>query len=274
MDTMKTLFALLTCWLLWLPAQAAPLPQLLIAAASDLAYCTDELAAAFHAEAPGAELKFSTGSSGNFFAQIRNGAPFDVFLSADTGYPAQLSRLGAADGKTLAIYAIGQLALWTLDDRVDLAHGLSVLRAPGRGRLAIANPATAPYGRAARALLERDGLWDALQPRLVIGENIAQAAQFVQSGNAQLGMVSLSLPSSPGTARTTRWRRASCAFWPRRRRARSSNGTASRCRESRPHDGLVLACGLSARAVGRGLAHAAPGAGILAGAAGDRRAAG
>jgi molybdate transport system substrate-binding protein len=205
MDTMKTLFALLTCWLLWLPAQAAPLPQLLIAAASDLAYCTDELAAAFHAEAPGAELKFSTGSSGNFFAQIRNGAPFDVFLSADTGYPAQLSRLGAADGKTLAIYAIGQLALWTLDDRVDLAHGLSVLRAPGRGRLAIANPATAPYGRAARALLERDGLWDALQPRLVIGENIAQAAQFVQSGNAQLGMVSLSLLRSPRLAGVGRY---------------------------------------------------------------------
>jgi molybdate transport system substrate-binding protein len=205
MDRMKTLIALLTCWMLWLPAQAAPLPQLLIAAASDLAYCTDELAAAFHAEAPGAELKFSTGSSGNFFAQIRNGAPFDVFLSADTGYPAQLARLGAADGKTLAIYAIGQLALWTLDPQVDLAHGLAVLRAPGRGRLAIANPATAPYGRAARALLERDGLWDALQPRLVIGENIVQAAQFVQSGNAQLGMVSLSLLRSPRLAGVGRY---------------------------------------------------------------------
>jgi molybdate transport system substrate-binding protein len=202
MDKMKTLFALLLSCLLWQPAQAAPL---LVAAASDLAWCTDELAAAFKAEAPGAELKFSTGASGNFFAQIRNGAPFEVFLSADTGYPAQLARLGAADGKTMATYAIGQLALWTLDDQLDLTHGLAVLKEARTGRLAIANPDTAPYGRAARALLERNGLWDAVQPRLVIGENIAQTAQFVQSGNAQLGLVSVSLLRAPRLAGVGRY---------------------------------------------------------------------
>ncbi|MGZ5199623.1 MAG: molybdate ABC transporter substrate-binding protein [Telluria sp.] len=199
---MKTLFAILLACLPWLPAQAAPL---LVAAASDLAWCTGELAAAFHAEAPDAELKFSTGSSGNFFAQIRNGAPFEVFLSADTGYPSQLARLGAADGRTLTTYAIGRLALWTLDGNVDLGRGLAVLRDPRSGRLAIANPATAPYGRAARALLERNGLWDTVQPKLVIGENIAQTAQFVQSGNAQLGMVSLSLLRSPRLAGVGRY---------------------------------------------------------------------
>jgi molybdate transport system substrate-binding protein len=203
MDKMKTLFALVLSCLLSLPAQAAP--QLLVAAASDLAYCTDELAAAFKAEAPEAELKFSTGSSGNFFAQIRNGAPFEVFLSADVGYPAQLAKLGAADGKTLTTYAVGQLALWTVDEQVDLSHGLAVLREPRTGRVAIANPATAPYGRAARALLERNGLWIAVQPKLVIGENIAQTAQFVQSGNAQLGIVSVSLLRSPRLAGVGRY---------------------------------------------------------------------
>lgn len=185
-----------------LPASAAPL---LVAAASDLAYCIDDLAAAFRKEVPDAELKISTGASGNFFAQIRHGAPFHVFLSADMMYPTQLAKVGAADGATLRPYAIGRIVLWTTDARFDLSQGLPVLRDPRATRIAIGNPDTAPYGRAARAVLERDKLWEAVQPRLVIGENIAQAAQFVQTGNAQLGIVSLATVRAPKMAGVGRY---------------------------------------------------------------------
>jgi molybdate transport system substrate-binding protein len=197
MANMKRLLLLLLASLLTLPTRAAPL---LVAAAADLSYCIDELAAAFRKDAPEAELKVSTGASGNFFAQIRNGAPFEVFLSADMDYPAQLARLGVADGATLTPYARGRIALWSLDNTLDLAQGMAVLRAPAVTRIAIANPATAPYGRAAKAALERDGLWAAVQPKLVIGENIAQTAQFVQSGNAQVGIISLATLRSPKMA--------------------------------------------------------------------------
>ena len=188
MFSMKKLLILLLAWTLALPALARPL---LVAAASDLGYCIDELVGAYRKTAPDAELKVSLGASGNFFAQIRNGAPFGVFLSADMDYPRQLAKLGAADGATLAPYAIGRIALWSLDPHIDPARGLAALVADARvKRVAIANPVTAPYGRAAKAALVRDGLWDKVQPKLVIGENIAQTAQFVQTGNAQVGIVS------------------------------------------------------------------------------------
>ena len=174
--------------MLTVPALARPL---LVAAASDLGYCIDELVGAYRKTAPDAEPKVSLGASGNFFAQIRNGAPFEVFLSADMDYPRQLARLGAADGATLVPYAIGRIALWSLDPQVDPNRGLSALIADARvKRFAIANSVTAPYGRAAKAALERDGLWNTVQPKLVIGENIAQTAQFVQTGNAQAGIIS------------------------------------------------------------------------------------
>jgi molybdate transport system substrate-binding protein len=192
MFSMKKFFVLVLASLLastlTLPALARPL---LVAAASDLGYCIDELAAAYRKTAPDAELKVSLGASGNFFAQIRNGAPFEVFLSADMDYPRELARLGAADGATLAPYAVGRIALWTLDPQLDPARGLTALLNDKRvRRFAIANPVTAPYGRAAKAALERDGLWQAAQAKLVVGENIAQTAQFVQSGNAQAGIIS------------------------------------------------------------------------------------
>lgn len=199
---MKKIIVLLLACMWSLPALAAPL---LIAAASDLSYCIDDIAAAFKKEAPEAEIKISTGASGNFFAQIRNGAPFDAFLSADVDYPAQLAKLGAADGSTLTRYAVGRLALWSADPKLDVGKGLSVLRDPRVSRIAIANPATAPYGRAARAALERDGLWDAVQPKLVVGENIAQTAQFVQTGNAQVGLISLASLRSPKLAGAGRY---------------------------------------------------------------------
>lgn len=177
--------------ILALPLQAQPL---LVAAASDLTYCIDELVAAFAKQTPGARVKVALGASGHFYAQIRNGAPFDVLLSADMDYPRELARLGVAKGATLRPYAIGRIALWSPDPRLDpAADGMAVLRDPRVARVAIANPALAPYGRAAKAALQRDGLWQAVQPKLVIGENIAQTAQFVQSGNAQLGIVSVAM---------------------------------------------------------------------------------
>jgi molybdate transport system substrate-binding protein len=189
MFSMKKLFVLLLGCALAVPALARPL---LVAAASDLGYCIDELVGAYRKTAPEVEAKVSLGASGNFFAQIRNGAPFAVFLSADMDYPRQLARLGAADGSTLLPYAIGRIALWSLDPNIDPARGLSALVGDPRvKRFAIANPVTAPYGRAAKAALERDGLWDKVQTKLVVGENIAQTAQFVQTGNAQVGIVSL-----------------------------------------------------------------------------------
>lgn len=202
---MKKFLVILFATLLALPASLATAAPLLVAAASDLAYCIDELAAAFRKETPGAEVKVSTGASGNFFAQIRNGAPFHVFLSADMMYPTQLAKAGAADGATLRPYAVGRIVLWTTDSRFDVNQGLALLRDPRVTRIAIGNPDTAPYGRAAKAVLVRDKLWEAVQPRLVIGENIAQAAQFVQTGNAQLGIVSLATVRSPKMAGVGRY---------------------------------------------------------------------
>ncbi|MDB5916622.1 MAG: Molybdate transporter substrate-binding protein [Massilia sp.] len=197
MQAMMKLILLLTA-LLALPAGAQ---TLLVAAASDLSHCMDELAMAFARQAPQAgrkvELKVSTGASGNFFTQIRNGAPFDVFLSADMGYPGQLAKDGAADGATLIPYALGRIVLWSLDPRFDVKLGMAVLRDRRLTRIAIANPAVAPYGRAAKSALEAAGAWQAVQPKLVIGENMAQAVQFVQTGNAQVGIVSYASVLSP-----------------------------------------------------------------------------
>lgn len=177
-----------------LPAAA---DTLTVAAASDLTYAIDELAAAFAEQVPGAQLKTSVGSSGNFYAQIKNGAPFDVFLSADMKYPAQLAREGAADPATLAPYAVGRIVLWSLDRRFDLSQGMRVLNDARLTRVAIANPDVAPYGRAAQASLMALGFWDTVKPKLVLGENIAQTAQFIQTGNAQVGIVSYATVLAP-----------------------------------------------------------------------------
>jgi molybdate transport system substrate-binding protein len=170
---------------------------LMVAAASDLGYCIDELNTAFRGLNPGAEIKVSLGASGNFFAQIKHGAPFDVFLSADMSYPALLAKEGAAEQASLAPYAVGRVALWTIDPRFNLQEGLRVLADPRLTRLAIANPDVAPYGRAAKAALEAHGYWDAVKAKLVLGENIAQTAQFVQTGNAQMGIISFATVMSP-----------------------------------------------------------------------------
>jgi len=176
-----------------------------IAAASDLVFCLEELNRQFTNSHPDVALKTSTGSSGNFFAQIKNGAPFDLFLSADMNYPKELIKAGAAEESSLFQYAVGRLALWTANTNLALTNGLLALREPVFKRVAIANPEHAPYGRAAREALRHAGLWDGLQSRLVLGDNISQAAQFVQSGNADAGIVALSLVLSPKLTNVGRW---------------------------------------------------------------------
>jgi molybdate transport system substrate-binding protein len=183
--------------LLALCVGTAQAETLLVAAASDLTHCIDELAGAFRQTEPGAELKVTLGSSGNFFAQIKNGAPYDVFLSADMRYPGQLASEGAADSSTLTTYAIGRVALWSLDPRLDLSQGMRVLADARVLRVAIANPDVAPYGRAGKAALQQYGFWDTVRDKVVIGENVAQTAQFVQSGNAQIGLVSYASVLAP-----------------------------------------------------------------------------
>lgn len=184
----KTLLILVaSLGFLALPVSAETLT---VAAASDLSYSIDELAAAFALQVPGAELKTSLGSSGSIYAQIRNGAPFDVFMSADMKYPAQLAQDGAAERATLAPYAVGRIVLWSLDPRFDLSQGMRILNDARLNRIAIANPDVAPYGRAARASLMALGFWGVVKDKLVLGDNIAQTAQLVQSGTAQIGIVS------------------------------------------------------------------------------------
>lgn len=198
--------ALLLAWLL-IPTPGRCAETVAIAAASDLVFCLEDLNRQYTNLHPGVALKTSTGSSGNFYAQIRNGAPFDLFLSADLSYPKELIKAGAAEESSLFQYAVGRLALWTVNTNLAgaLTNGLRALRGPEFKRVAIANPEHAPYGRAAREALRHAGLWDAVQPRLVLGENISQTAQFVQTGNADAGIVALSLALSPRLTNVGRW---------------------------------------------------------------------
>jgi len=184
------------------PKPAAP-PPLRVAAASDLQPVLPVLVEAFRRDT-GHRVDVSFGSSGNFFAQLQNGAPFDVFLSADVEYPKRLESAGLADG--VLEYARGRLVLWTRNDSgLDPGRGLALLGDAGVRRIAIANPEHAPYGRAAVASLRHEQLYDRVRSKLVLGENISQAAQFAQSGNAEVGLIALSLARAPAMRATGRY---------------------------------------------------------------------
>ena len=186
--------------------QAAQAQEIRVAAAADLKFALDELDAQYGKQA-GKKIDVSYGSSGNFFAQIQNGAPFDLLLSADIEYPRKLAAAGLAEPGTLYEYAVGRIVIWMpADARADLAKlGWKALLEPGVERIAIANPEHAPYGRAAVAALRNAGVYEQVRRRLVYGENIAQAAQFVASGSAQAGILALSLAVSPPMRDGKRW---------------------------------------------------------------------
>jgi molybdate transport system substrate-binding protein len=171
--------------------------RLTIAAASDLQTALPAIARAFE-QTGAARATLTFASSGTLFAQIRNGAPFDVFLSADGDYPRRLARENVGDPSTLQQYASGFLALWARrDSGIDVNRGLNGLTDARVRRIAVANPATAPYGRAAVSALRTAQLYDAVQAKLVFGENLAQAAQLVESGNADVGILSLAAALGP-----------------------------------------------------------------------------
>jgi molybdate transport system substrate-binding protein len=172
--------------------------EITVAAAADMSAALPELVAAY-AKKTGQAVKLSFGSSGNLTNQIRNGAPFDIFFSADEQYPQQLVIEGLALKDTIYRYAIGRLVLWVPNDSpLDLSKlGIQSLLDPSVKKISIANPATAPYGRSAEAALRHFGIYDQVSSRLVVGENISQAAQFVESGNAQAGLIALSHALAP-----------------------------------------------------------------------------
>lgn len=165
-----------------------------VAAAADLQYAMQNLVDQFEAKT-GTTVSVAYGSSGNFRAQIENGAPFDVFFSADEQYPQALVQAGAAGAQSLTVYAQGHLVLWaTNGEKLALKEkGLRALQDFRVNKIAIANPEHAPYGRAAIAALRKAGLYDQLKSKLVYGENISQAAQFAESGSAEVGIIALSL---------------------------------------------------------------------------------
>ena len=177
-----------------------------IAAAADLQFAMRDLAAQFEKETE-TRVDVTYGSSGNFFSQMQNGAPFDLFFSADIEYPRKLESAGLAEHGTLYEYAVGRIAIWTpADAKVDVARqGWNALLDAAVQKIAIANPEHAPYGRAAVAALQKAGIYEQVKAKLVYGENISQAAQFVQSGNAQAGIVAMSLAVSPGMKEGQRW---------------------------------------------------------------------
>lgn len=170
---------------------------LTVAAASDLQAALPDIVKRFEREA-NAAVTVSFGSSGNFFAQLQNGAPYDLYLSADIEYPRRLIASGHADASSLYQYATGRIVLWTRKDSgVDVRGGLRSLTDPRVKRIAIANPKFAPYGRAADAALRYEKVYDAIRDKLVLGDNISQTAQLVDSGNATVGIIALSLAVGP-----------------------------------------------------------------------------
>ena len=200
-------------------SQASAADTIRIAAASDLQFALKDVAARFEKET-GNRVQITFGSSGNFFAQIQNGAPFDLFFSADVDYPRKLEAAGLTEPGTLYEYAAGKIVLWTRSDSsVDLKDGLrSVLDARVR-RIAIANPEHAPYGRAALAALQHENLYEQVKEKLVLGENISQAAQFADSGNADVGVIAFSLALAPAMKDRGRYVEVPASFYPPLRQA-------------------------------------------------------
>ncbi|MBF8276971.1 MAG: Molybdate transporter substrate-binding protein [Candidatus Brocadiaceae bacterium] len=185
-----------------LPYRAQGGEKILIAAASDLNFAMDEMLSAFGKAHPTVDVDVSYGSSGNFYAQIKQGAPYDIFFSADASYPARLEEEGFSVKGQQRLYAIGQIVLWIPGkSSLDPQKGLEVVLKPAVKKLAIANPKHAPYGRAAEESLRYYGVLDKVRDKLVFGENISQAAQFAQTGAADAGIIALSLAISPKMAR-------------------------------------------------------------------------
>lgn len=199
---MKIFFAVILCCALALPSQAQ---EITVAAAADLHSAMDEIVSHFRSESS-ARLKVTYGSSGNFYQQIQSGAPFDLFFSANTDYPKRLESAGLIVPGTYYEYARGKLVLLVSSaSTIDLKKGLQVLLDRSIKKIAIADPNHAPYGQAAVAALKKENLYDKVSPKLVTGENISQAASFVLSGAADVGIIAMSLAVTPASQSQVRF---------------------------------------------------------------------
>ena len=171
--------------------------EITVAAAADLQFAMQDVAARFQKET-GKTVKLIYGSSGNFFQQIQNGAPFDMFFSANLDYPKKLESAGLTVSGSYYQYARGKIVVWVPNEsKLDLSSGLQVLMNPSIKKIAVANPQHAPYGQAAVAAMQKENIYDKVKDKFVLGENISQTASFVVSGAADVGIVALSLALSP-----------------------------------------------------------------------------
>jgi molybdate transport system substrate-binding protein len=193
---LRRMFGTFTLFLLLVGGLGAA-QEITVAAAADLQFAMPDIAAHFQQET-GKTVKLIYGSSGNFAQQLQNGAPFDMFFSANLDYPKQLEAAGLTEPDTFYQYATGKIVLWVPNaSKLDLSAGLRVLLDPSIKKIAIANPEHAPYGKAAMAAMQKNNIYDQVKDRLVLGENISQAASFVASGSADVGIVALALALSP-----------------------------------------------------------------------------
>ncbi|MBL9002500.1 MAG: molybdate ABC transporter substrate-binding protein [Phycisphaerae bacterium] len=182
-----------------IPAESSVPRAVAVAAAADLKFALDEVIARFHEANPGIIVTPTYGSSGNFYAQLTNRAPYDIYFSADVDFPRKLAQAGLTVKDSQFDYAIGQIVVWVRNDSpIDVQTlGIESLTHPSVRKIAIANPEHAPYGRAAEAAMKSLGIQDRVKERLVLGENIAQTAQFVEAGAADIGIIALSLALAP-----------------------------------------------------------------------------
>jgi molybdate transport system substrate-binding protein len=194
-----------------------PTAKLSVAAAANLKPALEEVARAFERGRAGSEVVITFGASGTFVAQIHQGAPFDVFLSADREFPAKVVETGMAAAEGEVVYAIGKLALWVPKaSPLEVEKtGLRSVADPRLRKLAIANPAIAPYGRAALAALRAAGVYEAVKDRMVLGQNVSQAAQFAQSGAADAALLPLSMVRAPALQQSGRAVAVPDAWYPR-----------------------------------------------------------
>jgi molybdate transport system substrate-binding protein len=181
------------------PASAAEQGTVRVAAAADLKFTMGEIVEAFRQERPAINVLVSYGSSGNFYAQLSNHAPFDIFFSADVDYPRRLIRQGVALADSEFLYGVGRLVVWvSRTSPIEVEKlGMQALLSPSVRRIAIANPRHAPYGRAAEAAMKSLGVYNQVKDRLVLGDSVLQTAQFVESGGAEVGFISHALALAP-----------------------------------------------------------------------------
>ena len=176
-------------------ASFATAEKITVTAASDLKFCLDSVIKEYKKSHKDADIQVAYGSSGKAYTQIQQGAPFDLYFSADVEYPNKLSEAGLT-ASSPRLYALGRIVLWSASEDASKLTVQNLVQ-PRFVKIAIADPRHAPYGRRAEEVFRKLGLWEQIQPKLVLGENIAQTAQFVQSGGVSVGVLALSLVKSP-----------------------------------------------------------------------------